>query len=271
MKELTPKEREKIFFPQPIILMGYRGSIAHNMYMPDTDPNSIDDIDLMGVFFAPEDHYIGIERTRDTFNRFIGKYDVVNYEFIKFINLLLKSNPNVMSLLWLKENHYIKNDTGNHYEDGQANYWGKYLIEHRDIFVSKKAYHAFSGYAFDQLKWMQRYDHRGYMGEKRKKIVEKYGYDIKNASHCIRLLRMGIEFLTEGILHVHREDASMLLEIKRGEWSLDQVKSEAARLFSLADEAYVRSKLPPEPDYHRANEMVKDVMWEYLRDCSYGT
>jgi predicted nucleotidyltransferase len=251
--------------------MGYRGSVAHNMYIPNTDPNSIDDIDLMGVFMAPEDHYIGIKKCRETFEKYIGKYDVVNYEFKKFISLLLKSNPNVLSLLWLKENHYIKIDTGDRYADEKSSYFGRCIIEHRDIFVSKKAYHAFSGYAFSQLKRMQKFNHEGYMGSKRKKIVEKYGYDIKNAAHCIRLLKMGIEFLTDGVLHVHREDAPMLLEIKCGEWTLEQVKSEASRLFKLADEAYIRSKLPPEPDYHRANNMVKDIMWQYLRECNVGT
>lgn len=34
------------------------------------------------------------------------------------------------------------------------------------------------------------------MGEKRKQLVAKHGYDTKNASHLIRLLRMGMEFLT---------------------------------------------------------------------------
>ena len=45
--------------PDNIILLGYRGSIAHNMYIPSTDPDSIDDKDLMGVFVAPLEHYIG--------------------------------------------------------------------------------------------------------------------------------------------------------------------------------------------------------------------
>jgi hypothetical protein len=54
---------------------------------------------------------------------------------------------------------------------------------------------------------------------------------------------MGIEFLTEGTLHVERADAPELLEKKRGAWPLEKVKEEAERLFVLAQEAYVRSKL----------------------------
>jgi len=58
----------------------------------------------------------------------------------------------------------------------------------------------------------------GYMGKKRRELVRRVGYDAKNAAHLIRLLRMGIEFLTEGTLYVERPDAAELLDIKRGVW-----------------------------------------------------
>jgi predicted nucleotidyltransferase len=252
MKNLTPEDRKKLF-PDNVILLGYRGSVAHNMYVPNTDPNSVDDIDLMGIYMAPEDHYLGINRTRETLERFVGQWDVVNYEFKKFINLLLKSNPNVLSLLWLRDNHYI-----------ERHKYGNLLIENRDLFVSKKVYHSFTGYAYAQLKKMTHSSKEGYMGERRWALVEKYGYDCKNAAHCIRLLKMGMEFLVEGRLNVFREDAPWLLEIKRGGWSLEDVKAEAKKLFGLADEAYVRSSLPNEPNYDKVNELVKEILRDYL-------
>lgn len=57
------------------------------------------------------------------------------------------------------------------------------------------------------------------MGERRKALVRRHGYDTKNAAHLIRLLRMGIEFLQSGELLVDRSghDAGELLAIKRGE------------------------------------------------------
>jgi len=253
MKHMTPEQKQELF-PANIILLGYRGSIVHNMYVPNTDPNSIDDIDLMGVYMAPEDHYIGMNKTKETMEKFLGQWDVVNYEFKKFVSLLLKSNPNVLSLLWIRDNHYI-----------DRHGYGKLLIENRDLFVSKKAYHSFTGYAYSQLKRMTHLATEGYMGKKRKALVEKYGYDCKNAAHCIRLLKMGMEFLIEGRLNVFREDASWLLEIKRGGWSLEDVKAEAKKLFGLTDEAYVRSSLPNEPDYYKVNELVKDILSDYLK------
>ena len=108
-----------------------------------------------------------------------------------------------------------------------------------------------------------RYYSGGYMGQKRRELVRRFGYDAKNAAHLIRLLRMGIEFLTEGTLRVERADAAELLDIKRGDWTLEEVKSEAERLFQLAQEAYVRSSLPPEPDRERAERLCVEMISEY--------
>ncbi len=109
----------------------------------------------------------------------------------------------------------------------------------------------------------RRYYSGGYMGQKRRELVRRVGYDAKNAAHLIRLLRMGIEFLTEGTLHVERVDAPELLDIKRGNWSLKKVKTEAERLFVLAQEAYVRSPLPAEPDRERAERLCVEMISDY--------
>jgi hypothetical protein len=257
----------------------------------------------MGVYIGPLEHYLGFGRD-DVYEKWEGEWDCVFYELRKFIGLLLNCNPNVLSLLWVKPNGII-------YE----NPLGARLREHRDLFVTKKAYHSFSGYAHDQFKKMisfnqeaqalmqqleeqltsfgidpdssdghslrgldgqpfvgattemmevvkrfrgerRRFYSGGYMGKKRRELVRRFGYDAKNAAHLIRLLRMGIEFLTEGTLHVERADATELLDIKRGAWPLEKVKSEAERLFTLAQEAYVRSSLPPNPPAPAPNVYV---------------
>lgn len=253
MNKLSFKKHKNLF-PDNTILAGFRGSVAHNMYVPNTDPNSIDDIDLMGIFMAPVEHYIGITKTKETVEIFVEKYDVVSYEFIKFVKLLLKSNPNVMSLLWMKNNYYLKKHK-----------YGQVLIDNRDLFVSKIAYKSFTGYAYGQLKKTKKFVYSGYMGERRKALVKKFGFDPKAASHCIRLLKMGTEFLTTGELNIFRHDAPMLLEIKTGKWSLEQVKKEAKRLFILTDEAHVRSKIPDKPDYGKIEVIVKDIMYDYIQ------
>jgi predicted nucleotidyltransferase len=238
------------------ILIGYRGSIAHGMYVPNTDPNSIDDRDAMAIIIPTLDHYFGLREFGSRGTEVIlptenNEWDIVSYEFKKFIKLLINSNPTVLSLLWLPKDKYIK-----------TTYAGEKILEHRDLFISKKVFHSFTGYAHDQMKKMQSSAFKGYMGEKRKALVKKFGFDPKNASHSIRLLRMGIEFLNEGKLFVDRSqiDALELLEIKAGEWPLEQVKKEADKLFMQAEEAYNNSKLPEEINYNKVNSLCTKIL-----------
>ncbi len=251
LKNLTSAETKELLVDD-LILLAYRGSIAHGMYIPPKDPTGIDDKDLMGIFIAPLNHYLGFMQKDYEEYRF-QEYDVVHYEIRKWFRLLLKSNPNVMSLLWLEKNLIV-------YEHPLA----QSIRDNRDFFVSKQAYHSFTGYAYGQLKRMTNYHFEGYMGEKRKQLVEQFGYDTKNAAHLIRLLRMGIEFLTDGELHVLREDATELLDIKKGKWTLEQVQKTAEGLFQLSKEAYIKSVLPDKPNYAGAEQLLIRTILDYL-------
>lgn len=233
------------------VLAGYRGSIAHGTYLPSHDPDSVDDKDAMAFCVPPEPYYLGMKEygSRGTREVMEGEWDLVIYELRKALRLLLGGNPNVLSILWLPENLYLRR-TGA----------GQMLVDNRDAFVGRHAFRAFSGYAHSQLVKMERGAHQGYMGEKRRALVEKYGYDTKNAAHLIRLLRQGIEFLREGELYVQRHDAAELIAIRRGEWSLDRVKREAERLFKRAEDVYDRSTLPAKPDSRRIEALCVDMV-----------
>ena len=219
------------------ILIGYRGSISHGLYVPQSNVDSIDDKDIMCIYIPNKEYYLGLNQysSKGTKEIKYKEYDIVIYEFRKFISLLCKGNPNVLSMLYLDKSHYIK-----------VTNEGRMILKARNLFVSKQVYHSFVGYAYGQLHRMTHTAFKGYMGEKRKQLVNKYGYDVKNASHLIRLLKMGIEFLIEGKLYVKRKDSHELLAIKRGEWSLDKVKSRADELFSNINVAYTKSTLPNE-------------------------
>lgn len=240
------------------ILSAYRGSIAHGMYVPSKDPTSVDDKDVMYVIVPEIDFYFGyapgfgsnkVFPTNGTREIKKDEWDIVAYEAKKFIGLLAQGNPNVLTMLWLEPNYYL-----NITEAGQM------LIDNRDLFVGKHVYSSFTGYAYAQLHKMTHNSFQGHMGEKRRSLVEKFGFDTKNAAHLIRLLRMGIEFLNEGQLHVQREDASQLLEIKKGEWPLDKIIEESNRLFRLAEQSYINCKLPNHPDYKKINSLSVGII-----------
>ena len=55
---LSEEETSKIL-PANTILLGYVGSISHGTHIPKSNPNSIDDKDIMGVCVANESVYYG--------------------------------------------------------------------------------------------------------------------------------------------------------------------------------------------------------------------
>lgn len=229
------------------ILAGYRGSIAHGTYTSD----SVDDKDAMYFCVPPIGYYTGLKQfgTRGTLEIKRAEWDIVIYEARKALSLLAQGNPNVLCMLWLSDKHRLCMTEA-----------GSLLRSRRDLFVGKHVYHSFVGYAKGQLHRMTHGAHEGYMGEKRKALVAQFGFDTKNAAHLVRLLRMGIEFLTDGVLRIEREDASELLDIKRGHWTLEQVKAESDRLFALAQEAFVHSPLPAEPDREAIDLLCQQVV-----------
>lgn len=234
------------------ILYGYRGSKAHNLYIPSEEDMSTDDIDWMGIVIAPIDYYFGIYHFEGT-EHWEGKDDVVIYELRKFIRLLLKANPNVLSFLWNKPEMFT------HCEP-----IAQELIDNRDLFSTKQAFKSFGGYSKSQLHKMFHQNYQGYMGDKRKKLVDKFGYDVKNASHLIRLLRMGIEFLSTGQLTVYREnDRQELIDIKQGKWSAKKVEELGNDLFNRLQDACNASPLPKQPNYHKINNLLVGIMRKY--------
>lgn len=243
------------------ILAGYRGSIAHGMYVAPKEVASTDDKDLMYIVMPGMDYYLGLKTYGSKGTKEIKKdeWDIVAYEARKFISLLAQGNPNVLMMLWLKPNYYLKVSGA-----------GQMLIDNKQLFVGKHVYRSFTGYAHGQLHRMTHNAFQGHMGDKRRKLVEQFGFDCKNAAHLVRLLRMGIEFLNDGVLYVDRHDASELLEIKKGEWSLERITAEADKLFEASRQAYLNSKLPSEPDKEAINVLCVGVIQTAIKEQADG-
>lgn len=237
------------------VLLAYQGSMA---YGTKTD-NTIDR-DIMGVCVAPREYYYGLKTFEDWNQQIVvdgETYDVVIYELRKYVRLLLKNNPHTFQLLWSPDHTYL-----------HVGKIGKRLIENRTLFSSTKVYTAHIGYAHAQLDLLKRGMNRVTrdLGKQRKELIEKHGYDTKAALHLIRLLRMCIEFLKMETLNVFRHDHRQLIDIKQGKWTIEQVEEEANRLFKLADEALIQTKLPNAPQYDQVDTMLIDMVQHELAD-----
>jgi len=104
------------------------------------------DVDYRGIFVTPLKDRITIKNKipeigpPETTGQIQPK-DVKYYELEKFFNLAKDCNPNIIEFLWAPED-CIEICTPSM----------KKLLQHRDLFISKRAYHTFTGYAHSQLK-----------------------------------------------------------------------------------------------------------------------
>ncbi|MEA5573130.1 DNA polymerase beta superfamily protein [Calothrix sp. UHCC 0171] len=137
---------KRIEVEQRSIFIGLAGSHGYGLNRPESD------YDYRGVFIAPKEYYLGFsnveqkdsgwDRESGMFPFLDGNQDTVIYELRKIINLLSGANPNVLELLWLNNYPHLTEV-------------GKHLIKHRQLFLSKKVKHTYSGYAFAQIKKME--------------------------------------------------------------------------------------------------------------------
>lgn len=98
----------------------------------------------------------------------------------------------------------------------------------------------------------------------RSAFEEQFGFDTKHASHLVRLLHMGYEALTEGVIKVKRPDADQLLHIRNGGWTYEQIITYADHMDQKIKEAKEKSSLPKKPDTKLAAQLlmeVQDLVW----------
>ena len=96
-------------------------------------------------------------------------------------------------------------------------------------------------------------------------LEKKFSYDAKHAGHLIRLLKMGKEIITEGVVRVRRPDAQELLDIRNGKFKYEELLDLAGKLRDEVNAAVENSPLPPEPDVNRAQQLMLSIIKQRLR------
>lgn len=225
------------------------------------DPTS-SDYDIYG-FAIPPKHYIfphlaGYVLEFDTnypqFNQWeqshvidesSGKdFDFRIYNIVRYFRLCFDNNPNMIDSLFVPE-FCIKHITPA----------GQLIRDNRKLFLSKRCWTKFRGYAASQFHKIENKQPTG----ARKELVEKYGYDIKFAYHIIRLLREAEQILTEGDLQLDQSNDE-LKAIRAGEWSYDRLCKEFEVRKLAMEEIISKSPLREEPDRDKIRELLLECL-----------
>lgn len=98
----------------------------------------------------------------------------------------------------------------------------------------------------------------------RTELVLKHGYDTKFASHLIRLLYQGLMLLECGEIIFPLPMAELLLEIKAGNWTVEEVLEHADKLEAKMDEVAEKTSLPKTPNFKAVEKFCIETMQTWL-------
>lgn len=273
---------------------------VHYECMTGSIAYGVSDVDIYGFAIPPKfmifpyshGYIVGFGKEPETFSQFQKhhiqdkEYDISIYSIVRFFNLCMENNPNMVDALFVPERCVLHSTAiGNH------------VRQNRKLFLSKRVWHKFKGYAFSQIHKMndkqicefikvcEKYDlnpktatvedYKESGGrdlyekkmfstppDKRSKRIDtilKHGYDTKFAYHVVRLLQECEQILEEGDLDLTRS-REQLKAIRRGEWSQDTINSFFESKLAVLEMIYAKSTLPHSPDQESSYGVFGDAL-----------
>lgn len=236
-----------------LILYTWAGSTSYNTRVEDSDD------DFRGICIPPKQFYFGLHNF-EQYHSPEGSEDDIEVKSIKeYINLALNGNPNVIEWLFTDPKLFIV-----------ITKFGQELVNIRHQFLSKQFFKKVSGFAKGQRHEMENdgKNSRGKGSPKRISDRQKYGFDVRSASHLIRIDYEGIEVMETGNLSTCRsdEECKLIVDIKTGKLTKQEVLEIHDELDSKLYQAYLKSELPESPDYYKINKFLIELTEEYRKE-----
>ena len=252
------------WLPQNTVLLVVMGSQAYGVAKDDSDQ------DIYGVCIPPKDlvfphlagEILGFGRQIERFNVWQEhhiqdpdkkvEHDFAVYGIVKYMQLCMDNNPNMIDSLFVPRNCIIHSTA-----------IGEMIRENRRMFLHKGAWHKFKGYAYAEMSKIR--NRVNSTNPKRAATIQDFGYDVKFAYHCVRLMNEVEQILVEGDLDLLR-NREQLKSIRRGEWTLEELEAYFTNKERALETAYANSTLPHGPDEAK----IKALLWDCL-ERHYGS
>ena len=228
------------------------GSQVYGTNTPESD------IDIGRVLLEPREFIFGIQHLSVKSNSIAqtveGDLDTREMYLRRFVKLCAQGNPNVIEWLYTPGSH--------------IHFMGELFCKHiwnnkRILLNKKKLVDSHMGFAHSQIIKMRRHERN--MGSKRRALLDKYGYDVKFASHAVRLMYQLQDIMNHGgIILPYPEHVTLRLrEIKAGEWTLQEFDSFYTKL--KEETQYIvdtEDTLPTQTDYQAIAKMLEAFYME---------
>jgi predicted nucleotidyltransferase len=170
------------------------------------------------------------------------EYDINLHSIVSYFNLCMKCTPNMIDSLFVPRRCIIHSD-----EVGTA------IRDNRKMFLHKGIHHTLMGYANSQLGKLG--VKKPVEGSKRYDSVMKYGYDVKFAYHVVRLVEQAQMVMEHGDLDLEA-NRELLKSIRRGDWTLEELKAWYKKREGELQTLYIESKLPLKADEDKVKELL---------------
>ena len=252
------------WLPVNTVMLVVMGSQAYGVAKDDSDQ------DIYGVCIPPKElvfpHLAGeipgfgtqIERFNVWSEHHIQdpdkkvEHDFSVYGIVKYMQLCMENNPNMIDSLFVPRNCIIHSTA-----------IGEMIREKRRMFLHRGAWHKFKGYAYSMSSKIR--NRVNSSNPKRAAEIAKFGFDLKFAYHCVRLMNEVEQILIEGDLDLQR-NREQLKSIRRGEWALEQFEAYFTNKEKILETAYANSTLRHGPD----EEAIKNLLMACL-EAHYGS
>lgn len=187
----------------------FETAFGSKVYGTDTETS---DTDIGMVILDSEDSIFGISGVKTFEQKIENGEDTRRYTLKRFTQLCVNGNPNVIE--WLFTPMRLCN--------ARESFIKHILLDPKQLLSREALISSHLGFAKSQH--MKIANHEKTMGAKRKELREKFGYDTKYASHCIRLLLQLRSLLKYCyIVFPYKENvAQVLKDIKAGAYTLEQ-------------------------------------------------
>lgn len=177
------------------------------------------------------------------------EYEFRVYSIIKFFQLCMDNNPNMLDLLFTPLECVVFSTR-----------IGDMVRDRRKIFLHKGCWHKFKGYAFSQMKKMESKDPEP--DSKRAANRAKYGFDTKFAAHTLRLMYECEQILETGDMDL-RHDQDELKAAIRGEMQPAEIKEKFVAKEKYLERLYETSTLQYSPDVPLIRSLLMECLEEY--------
>ena len=140
-----------------------RGSVLYNTNIDTSDT------DYGGVYILPNEKLLGLphfyqDQVSDE------KHDTTYYEFNRWVELLMKANPNALESLFAPKDKVI----------GDVHPAVQLIIDNRDMFLTKECFKSLSGYAYAQIQKCRGLNKKCVQPVMEKKEVMDFCYTFKD-------------------------------------------------------------------------------------------